>query len=928
MEGEVVADLVKQLVARVIPSSSPPAPANSGERHPPHQQNGGGGGSNSAVADRAFQYAMRIIGSRIAPSLVNDEVAMGEAIKRKLVQEGRSSDALTFADLHRRFASQSGPGSVENRWSVLYLLRAISEDQRRETSETRGSAVGLTSTLSVPGVVGGLRTLSDSFEHPKLPNGAFQSSSPPHRTSRNGTVHHHHHTLLSPSKAHSGGGGLDHHHHSPTQGVGGGGVLVLSKDAANARSLAIREYVEICQQESEVPEGALVRDVVYACQGIDGRYVKFDKEADGFVIEESLKVAKTTRVLIRRLCEVGWLFRRVRNHISESLEDGPLEAVGTVGQAFCAALQEELGDYYRLMAVLETQVHNPIPLMTNEEHGGNGGNYLSLRRLAVWLAEPLMRMRLMAVLVDDCKTLRGGAMAGAIHMHAQNGDPLIRSFLKRLLRRVCAPLFEMVRRWVLEGEVDDLHGEFFIVAQSVKSEALWREGYQLQTSMLPSFIPEPLAQSILRTGKSINFLRVCCEDQGWAKAAATAVASGQASANGGGGLGYGETDALETLVVEAARRIDRHLIEIVYNRYKFRDQCLAIKRYLLLGQGDFIQYLMDLVGPELSMPANTFSSFKLSGTLESAIRASNAQYDDSDILDKLRVKMMPHDDGDRGWDVFSLDYHAQGPLTTVFTEDVMTKYLRIFNFLWRLKRVEHALSATWQIMKPNCSVARLSATDDIRAKSALTVVLRRCQTLRNEMNHFVTNLQYYIMFEVLEFSWANFCDEMEEAHDLDDLITAHDKYLGSILEKGLLGERSQLLCKTLFTLFDLILRFRGLADRLFENAREVESRSQIVGRHRVKKELSSATSYARNSPTTSLSGDFLTGIGEEMDDVAFEYSSLLEGFIAQLPAQQHVDLKFLSFRLDFSEFYTRQHMNISTTPLKFKRTSLKPQSFD
>jgi gamma-tubulin complex component 3 len=105
-------------------------------------------------------------------------------------------------------------------------------------------------------------------------------------------------------------------------------------------------------------------------------------------------------------------------------------------------------------------------------------------------------------------------------------------------------------------------------------------------------------------------------------------------------------------------------------------------------------------------------------------------------------------------------------------------------------------------------------------------------------------------------------------------------------------------------------------------------RGQSGGRQRGKNDAYTARSVAMNLSTTSISGDFLTGIGEEMDDVAFEYSSLLEGFIAQLPAQQHVDLKFLLFRLDFSEFYTRQHMSISTMPLKFKRTSLKMQSFD
>ncbi|KAL3701451.1 hypothetical protein R1sor_019473 [Riccia sorocarpa] len=896
MEDDVVADLVKQLVKRIIPS-----PGNAKEK-----SSSSNGEHQDTTVDRAFQYAMRIIGSRIAPSIASDEVAMAESIKRQLVQEGRSSDALTFADLHRRFASLNGPGSVENRWSVLYLLRAVSDDQRREAAATKGTAVPFTSTLSGAAALGGLQALPKNAEHPKLqvpqPDGAPASPSPK-SSLRNGSVR-----LSKPQS-----GGSDH---GPQ-----GGVLILSRDGDNVKSVAIREYMEISQVESEVTEAALVRDVVYACQGIDGRYVKFDSDQDGYVIDANVKVPRTTRVLVRRLCEVGWLFRRVRNHISESLEDGPLEAIGTVGQAFCAALQEELGDYYRLMAVLETQVYHPIPFMSGSVTN-NGGNYLSLRRLAVWLAEPLTRMRLMAVLVDDCKTLRGGAVAGAIHMHLQHGDPLVRSFLKRLLRRVCAPIYEMIRRWVLEGEVDDLYGEFFVGAQPVKAEALWRQGYQLQTSMLPSFIPEPLAKRILRTGKSINFLRVCCEDQGWAKAAAAAVATVRASANGRGGLGYGETEALESLVAEAAGRIDRHLIQIVYNRYKFRDQCLAIKRYLLLGQGDFIQYLMDLVGSELSLPANTLSAFKLSGTLESAIRASNAQYDDSDILDRLRVKMMPHSDGDRGWDVFSLQYDAREPLTTVFTEDVMAIYLRIFNFLWRLKRVEHALSATWQTMKPNCSVGRASAIKGDGVKSELTVVLRRCQTLRNEMNHFVTNLQYYIMFEVLEFSWANFLAEMEVAHDLDELIAAHEKYLSSIVEKALLGERSQLLCKTLFSLFDLILRFRGLADRLFENARETEARNQNAARQR-SKDLHSGSFSGRKSSMSSLSGDFLTSISEEMDAVAVEYSSLLEGFIAQLPAQQHVDLKFLSFRLDFSEFYTRQHMSMSTTPLKFKRTSLR-----
>ena len=84
---------------------------------------------------------------------------------------------------------------------------------------------------------------------------------------------------------------------------------------------------------------------------------------------------------------------------------------------------------------------------------------------------------------------------------------------------------------------------------------------------------------------------------------------------------------------------------------------------------------MDNVGPDLSQPANTISSFNISGLLESAIHHSNAQYDDPNILDRMRVNMMPHHSGDKGSDVFSLEYNARDPLNTILTESMISRYL-------------------------------------------------------------------------------------------------------------------------------------------------------------------------------------------------------------------------------------------------------------
>ena len=40
-------------------------------------------------------------------------------------------------------------------------------------------------------------------------------------------------------------------------------------------------------------------------------------------------------------------------------------------------------------------------------------------------------------------------------------------------------------------------------------------------------------------------------------------------------------------------------MDIIFNQYKFKEHCLAIKRYILLGQGDFVQYLMEIIEPTI-----------------------------------------------------------------------------------------------------------------------------------------------------------------------------------------------------------------------------------------------------------------------------------------------------------------------------------------
>jgi gamma-tubulin complex component 3 len=128
--------------------------------------------------------------------------------------------------------------------------------------------------------------------------------------------------------------------------------------------------------------------------------------------------------------------------------------LGQVGQSFCHALNLELSEYFRLVAVLSAQVDHDAE---TRQRAGAGVSALTLRKLLVWVHDPLEKLRLIARLIDSVDGLRGGALASAIHSHVLHGDPAVREYVQNVLKAVAAPIFRMIQRWVFEGELDDIH---------------------------------------------------------------------------------------------------------------------------------------------------------------------------------------------------------------------------------------------------------------------------------------------------------------------------------------------------------------------------------------------------------------------------------------------------------------------------------------
>ena len=146
------------------------------------------------------------------------------------------------------------------------------------------------------------------------------------------------------------------------------------------------------------------------------------------------------------------------------------------------------------------------------------------------------------------------------------------------------------------------------------------------------------------------------------------------------------------------------------------DHLKALKGYLMLGHGDFADHLMESLGfvlvlsahlvrlndccfwidrPSLIRPAHTLYLHHLTATLETAIRYSNARHDSTDVLRRLDARMLDFQHGEIGWDVFTLEYKTDAPIDTILGPESMVQYQRLFNHLWRMKRVENVLSTGW-----------------------------------------------------------------------------------------------------------------------------------------------------------------------------------------------------------------------------------------
>lgn len=860
-------------------------------------------GRSEADVAQQFQFAVRVIGSNFAPTVERDEFLVAEKIKKELIRQRREADAALFSELHRKLHSQ---GVLKNKWSILYLLLNLSEDPRKQASKVTSYASLFAQALprdahSTPYYCARPQTLPLNYQDRSTQSSGSLGSSGISSIGMCG--------LSGPTPVQPFLPGQSHQ----APGVGDGlrqqlgprlawtltGNQPSQTPTSKAFPNALSRNLTRSRREgdpggtSEVTEAALVRDILYVFQGIDGKNIKMSSTENCYKVEAKANLSKSLRDTAVRLAELGWLHNKIRKYADQRSLD---RSFGLVGQSFCAALHQELKEYYRLLSVLHSQ------LQLEDDQGVNVGleSSLTLRRLLVWTYDPKIRLKTLAALVDHCQGRKGGELASAVHAYTKTGDPYMKTLVQHILSLVSHPVLSFLYRWIYDGELEDTYHEFFVASDpTVKTDRLWHDKYTLRKSMIPSFITMDQSRKVLLIGKSINFLHQVCHDQ-TPTTKMIAVTKSAESPRDAADLFTDLENAFQGKIDAAYFETSKYLLDVLNRKYSLLEHMQAMRRYLLLGQGDFIRHLMDLLKPELVRPATTLYQHNLTGILETAVRATNAQFDSPEILKRLDVRLLEVSPGDTGWDVFSLDYHVDGPIATVFTRECMSHYLRVFNFLWRAKRMEYILT---DIRKGHMCNAKL-----LRNMPEFSGVLHQCHILASEMVHFIHQMQYYITFEVLECSWDELWNRVQQAQDLDHIIAAHEAFLDTITSRCLLDSNSRVLLNQLRAVFDQIIELQNAQDTMYRAAlEELQRRLQFEEKKKQRETegqwgVTAAEEEEENKRIREFQ-DSIPKMCSQLRILTHFYQGVVQQFLVLLTTSSDESLQFLSFRLDFNEHY-------------------------
>lgn len=205
-------------------------------------------------------------------------------------------------------------------------------------------------------------------------------------------------------------------------------------------------------------------------------------------------------------------------------------------------------------------------------------------------------MKWIATVNEATGPFHGCKIISILNSYRPQGNEAINELLNRLLMHAINPLMNFIDCWINKGELLDDHAEFFIYVDAVvPNERMWQDKYKMIWNMIPNLIDQESALMIYNTGKTLNFLRQCCNYD---------YKNNVEFIDYKRLIGKGDTnstfpDEFKQYLKIVSDAAHKQLMDVLFHKFRLKMHLDAVKRFLLMGQGDFIHTLMESVFYEL-----------------------------------------------------------------------------------------------------------------------------------------------------------------------------------------------------------------------------------------------------------------------------------------------------------------------------------------
>uniref|UniRef100_A0A2H8TSH1 Gamma-tubulin complex component 3 n=1 Tax=Melanaphis sacchari TaxID=742174 RepID=A0A2H8TSH1_9HEMI len=584
----------------------------------------------------------------------------------------------------------------------------------------------------------------------------------------------------------------------------------MNKDSL--RKMSTPKIVKTIKREDmdTISDIEIIRSLLYCFQGVDSHWIVFNQNEKQFTVTAPLDFYQTSKV--NRLMELGYL----HNIVQEYIENNNDNKNGSVASGIAHCLHEELCIYYDSINKLQKEV--------NEAYE-NSKQY-SLGNLLCWSVLWLGQLQDLAYTVKMIDgTKRGGELVSVIAPFAYCANPYLQQMATNMIKVATRPLMMIMCHWMVDGELLDNYEEFFIYqCPDVNNLDMWNNRYKIRESMVPTFFTKEDVNRIFRTGRYINFLHTICKSKPDLTPSRKTLKDLRNSGDKDLFPMLEQGSIISDLINKACTESSTVVLDILKEKFKLFLHFEGLRRYMLLGQGDFVTSLLEILQPHLDKSSGTLGPHTFRNFLDTAVRMSNAQYDEPIILKTLDVKLLLTSGEDCGWDIFQLNYSTGGPLETIFEFSGSGRYSIMFVFLWRLKRIDFVLSQMWRELN-------LQIKTSYHIIPEIRYALKWTNNLVAEMVHSVRQIQFYVLSDVIETEWEHFREAINKASLLETVIEAHNQFLKNIFKRSVQTEETHDLSKKMRQLFESVLELRGIQERFHSQSEQELNRRKDLEKY-------------------------------------------------------------------------------------------------